>query len=517
MKSTGNNKYLRCLLAGLWLWTIQASAKSVLSADEFKYQHLMPFFDEFPGTTAEDAEFVTETHLFSLHYRDFSELRMRVPPENRASTGLYRVPGKPIRAKATAVTESNGQEGVVHLRIGAHTDTLEHIEPKSRKRPSIASYKMPLFSESAIVHGQAYGLIYIESAITGNETFEVEIEGAVRAPWFKLNRDSLAEWQNRIRDYPAPWAELQGEHAILTLPSAMIRDLDDPEPVVRAYDQLVIDANRFAGLHPNSKDWLDRAPELPVRFVLDCQTTFAEAAHNGYPIVLYWLRYKKNPYHYLQPAWILDGYLVRHELGHNYEPLLPGDNLSHQPDTQPVLQLGFETPGSTQVFANLQIYAHQFHTWYFPYSIAGSPPDYSSHLMSGTLPKVNLFYYFPILIHFNKHLERLKGKSVIHELWTEDYNQRTPEKNAFLLTLLDYYGPGLYTQLYKNFRRLPATELPETQQQRTDYFYQQLCLITGQDLTPVFKFWEVPVSDETILRVQAEGYNYPQWIRHSGL
>ena len=77
------------------------------------------------------------------------------------------------------------------------------------------------------------------SRCTGTLFFSADftITGAVKAPWFKLGRDSQEHWRETLRHEPAPWADLEGDHAVLTLPSIRIRDLDDPTPIIRFYDQ----------------------------------------------------------------------------------------------------------------------------------------------------------------------------------------------------------------------------------------------------------------------------------------
>ena len=360
----------------------------LFSEPEQTYQHLMPSGDEFPGSVPKGAERINQTLLFSLHPRSFSELRLHFPPINRKSTGLYRVPGEPVTIRVDSAP-GNTSHRRPFIRIGAHTDNLINIPPSQRKRVAFASDIMKL--EEAIQHDRdwASGLIYFESNGVGTDSFEVTIFGGARAPWFKLGRDSLAQWNDEIRHYPAPWAELEGEHTILTLPSAMIRDLDDPIAVVTAYDQLVRDANALVGLTPDSSEPMDKAPDLPFRFVIDIQSDYGSRSHSEYPIVLWWLE-NDNPMLYLEPDTIRSGYILRHELGHNYEP--------HN--------FAFEPPGAAQTFANLFIFAYQYN---------------SGHWFLDTRREGSAFYYYlPSLSYVLDSISFIIGEGYDRTIWNPD-------------------------------------------------------------------------------------------------
>ncbi len=457
---------------------------TLFSDPEQTYQHLMPAGDEFPGRVPKEAERITKTIRFSLHPRNFSELRLSCPPKNSQSTGLYRLPGEPVTFKAEPVSGSS-LGSTLFIRIGAHTDCLKDIPLSERKRVSRASDRMSL--QKKVLHDRdlASGLIYLESDSTGTDSFNITISGAVKAPWFKLGRDSPAQWLDEIRYYPAPWAELEGEHTILTLPSAMIRDLDDPVAVVTAYDQLVKDANALVGLSPDASEAVDKAPDLPFRFVMDIQTQFNDRSHSGYPIVLWWLE-DGNPMQYLDLSYIRAWNLLRHELGHNYEPA----------DT------AFEPPGARQAFADLFISAYRYNSGYW--------------FVDGEITDDMLYYYAPVFSYLWDIFSAIT-KRYDSTLWNPDMDVMQPKKSAFIMTLLTSLTSKPITELYRQFRRLPEEKLPHLQQEKTDYFFESLCEHSGQDLTLLFKSWLVPVSPEAYQRVSEKDYRHPRWLYHDGL
>ncbi len=74
---------------------------------------------------------------------------------------------------------------------------------------------------------------------------------------------------------PAPWAELAGKTLIWTVPSTLIRHLDDPESLLKLWDEVVTAQDEAVAL---------RKRERPERIVLDRQIS-AGYMHSGYPIM----------------------------------------------------------------------------------------------------------------------------------------------------------------------------------------------------------------------------------------
>ena len=61
---------------------------------------------------------------------------------------------------------------------------------------------------------------------------EVTIDGAVPARHYVHGQTSTNEWKRTIRSHPAPWGELETKKVIVTLPSSVLRDLDDPSALM---------------------------------------------------------------------------------------------------------------------------------------------------------------------------------------------------------------------------------------------------------------------------------------------
>ena len=501
-------QWAKMIASGVCLCLLAATgqADSRFSDPREQYRHLMPQGADFPGTVAEDAERISRSFRFSQHPRDFADLRLRFPPRNRKSTGLYRVPNEPLVITVRPVDGYGAlspEQAGLQLVVGAHKSfpAGARVEGHRRRWPQ-APFILTQGEQTDAVEktdgGLATGLVYLQASRAGTGSFDITITGAVRAPWFKLGRDSLTHWQEVLRHDPGPWAELEGEHAILTVPSAMIRDLEDPEPVIRFYDQLVQSVHVLVGLDTGARDTRDLAPDLPFRFVLDPALIDRSPrlwwASAGYLIELNWLGFG-HPYRWLEPDNAVVAAIVMHELGHNHEPV----------------DRAFEPPGAGEAFADLINYADQSRKGYICVAKRLSWGDFCSDLS---------FSLTASLGHLVLFIDNLFMPGIYEpRIWVEDKEAGKLQKRAFMLKLVRHLSHEFVPGLYSRFRHTPQEALPDpdNQQQKTDFFFELLCEVTGQDLTPLFQDWYVPVSDQAYQRVADKGYDIPPWVRHDGL
>ncbi|MCY4473642.1 MAG: M60 family metallopeptidase, partial [Kistimonas sp.] len=452
------------------------------------YRNLMPMGQNFPGSPPADTERISRTLHFTQHPGNFDLLRLRRAPGHRRSTGLYRAPDDaPLTISLDSVT---GNLSAI-LRVGAHRNTpnQQHL-PEREISGTLLAEGVQVFTATTS------GLIYIESGVGFSGAFDITISGAVKAPWFKTGRDNLAQWQNEIRYYPAPWAELEGQHAILTLPSAMIRDLDDPTGVIAFYDKVVQDVNALVGLSEQAEDARDRAPDLPFRFVLDSAFTKTRVyAISGYPISLNWITFN-DPFVWLTPEHPQTRAALLHELGHNYEPK----------------SYRAEPPGAQQAFADLINYGYQSREGYWFLADLTDPGGrYRRDFYYAYFP----YYYLSRFIY----TEPPRRSTYVPGVWGDDRNAFWAEKHAFMIQLVRRLSHEFIADFYREFRHTPENALPDSNdpQARTDYFFETLCKVTHKDLTGFFKNWHVPVSQDAYQRVADKGYTVPAWSGHDGL
>ena len=484
-----SHQRIRKMTACLCLWLLANTGQAFwpLSKPQEQYGHLMPSREEIrgsAGTALAQAERVTATMTFSQHPTSFAPLRLKQEPKNIKSTGLYRLADEPVTI--TVVPDSANRSGVMpRLRVDI-----------GRRHP-MENYKKDL-SFSAPLHEGTHkdqqwrpGLLYLESDETGTDSFDITIEGAVKAPWFKLGRDSQEHWREVIRHEPAPWAELEGERAILTLPSSMIRDLDDPRPVIRFYDEMVADVNALMGLDTDAEDLRDRAPDLPFRFLLRPPLYHDKrvAAYSGYPIRLNWI-YHGDPFVWLTPDDLRTRSVVLHTLGFNHGAYR--DQLS--------------LPGAEGALADLMEYGWQ------------ARQGYALLAQRTNWPWIRLdFHYsytpwgYPLmwLCHlFDKTWCRYDAR-----IWVPGPYVSWAQKHAFMIQLVSHLSPDFIGLMYSRYRHTPEEELPGrgNPEQQSDFFFEVLCEVTGQDLTLFFRHWKVPVSSDAYARVAAMGYEKPGW------
>ena len=228
---------------------------------------------DFPGTVPDDAP------------RSVRSLRFDARVPGWHSTGLYLAPGDELRMIVHSPDPSQWR-----YRIGCHVDNLWH-KSHWQRWPNISvtgrlAASPPVAPTAAgesgtaqmaeVVAGSPFGgLIYLEPIGSPAQDLVLEIHGATAAPWWRRGQTSAAQW-HELRTAPAPWAELQGEHLILTVPSAAVRNLEDPAPLMEWWDRVVAEQFALGSEQP--------APR-PERFVTDIQIS-AGYMHAGYPIMM---------------------------------------------------------------------------------------------------------------------------------------------------------------------------------------------------------------------------------------
>ncbi|XP_070803584.1 TRPM8 channel-associated factor homolog [Pituophis catenifer annectens] len=187
------------------------------------------------------------------------------------STGMYAPPATTV----TLLFSSSTLNAKLQVQIGCHTDSL--VNHKEWKRPPVVTRRFPVERERMEVSSLWGGLLYIivpENSSLGY--FSVTIKGATQAPYFKHGETNIQDWQDTIRHYPAPWAELETENIILTLPSDAVCSHDGIAFLLQTWDQMMRAITQLAAI-----------PSIfprPERIVADVQIA-AGKMHAGYPVM----------------------------------------------------------------------------------------------------------------------------------------------------------------------------------------------------------------------------------------
>uniref|UniRef100_F6V8T6 Peptidase M60 domain-containing protein n=1 Tax=Callithrix jacchus TaxID=9483 RepID=F6V8T6_CALJA len=186
------------------------------------------------------------------------------------STGLYLLEGQNAEVSLSEAAASAG----LKVQIGCHTDDL--TKARKLRRAPMVTHQCCMDRTSQSVSCLWGGLLYI-IVPKGRQLgpVSVTITGAVHAPYYKLGTTSIEEWKRQMQENLAPWGELAMNN-ILTVPTTKLQALENPEPVLRLWDEMTQAVARLA-----AQPFPFRRPE---RIVADVQIS-AGWMHSGYPIM----------------------------------------------------------------------------------------------------------------------------------------------------------------------------------------------------------------------------------------
>ncbi|XP_047449379.1 TRPM8 channel-associated factor homolog [Mugil cephalus] len=189
--------------------------------------------------------------------------------EEWISTGLYLSPGMKTYMSMPAEIVNKGWK----VQIGCQTDRLN---AKELKRAPCVHERFPVTSDMMQVWNLWGGLIYLvappKTQVKGPE---VTVQMAVPAPYYKSGVTTAADWL-LLRTAPSPWAELEFDNIILTVPSDVVRALERPDEVATLWNDIMRSIADLAAI-PH------KFPRKE-RFLTDVQISHGWM-HAGYPIM----------------------------------------------------------------------------------------------------------------------------------------------------------------------------------------------------------------------------------------
>ncbi|NCG00352.1 MAG: hypothetical protein GWP25_01000 [Euryarchaeota archaeon] len=268
---------------------------------------------DFPGAVPTQAARVTEIVSINGDYiglpSGFGYAGAR--SHGMLGTGLYAAAGETVNVTVPAsLVDQN-----VRIQIGAHSDSLWNKEELDR-HPKI--HRNWVIDSTNMHVGNTFGgLIYI--TFPPDSTFgmvNVTIENAVEAPRYIAGITTAQEWNTTQRLHPAPWAELEGEFFILTVPSSEIRNLYTVVELMNWWDTALQMEHNLSGYLPWTR--VERA-------VFDIQIS-AGWMHSGYPFMAHTVSVPDVTN--LSQISTQGDWGMFHELGHNHQWMdatLPGN------------------------------------------------------------------------------------------------------------------------------------------------------------------------------------------------
>jgi hypothetical protein len=389
----------------------------------------------FPGSVPADAKTVTKTVAVDL----------AIPQWH--STGLYAAPG----AKVWVSIPGEMATKKLSVRIGSHTDSLVNLD--SWKRSPEISRSFPLEAARTEVANPFGGLVYIVVPAKMKGVIDVSISGAVEAPLFELGKTSVADWKNRIRNAPGPWAEIATDRVIVTVPSVNVRDIENPTATLELYNRAFLAMADLRGIK--------RLNIQPERIVADEQIS-AGYMHSGYPVMT-WLDVQKKSVDFdmlSKESW---GHW--HEFGHNH-------------------QVGAWTPeGTGEVTNNL----FALYVWE---TVIGKA-DEDAH---------------PALkpLDFQKQWQKYDEGGRKFDDW---------KSNPFLalhsyIQLKNSFGWAPFKTVFREYEAMPEAQRPQSDQAKRDGWMIRFSKAVGRNLAPFYTAWGVPISAEAATEVK----DLPVWM-----
>lgn len=406
-------------------------------------QEVCPTASEYPGEVPEGASRVTR------------EVRFDASVARWVSTGVYAVAGEAIELTVDKRSLARG----LRVRIGAHIDELftdedqqsgfaedaEYSSDESEwKRWPELSFSWPIERATTRVASPFGGLVYI--VVTSDSADETAVEarvtvrGGVAAPRFVLGETSVFEWRERVRDEVAPWGELECDKIIFTLPSSALRELDDPEAVLRVWRKIML-----------CYEELSDAPfRRAERIVADVQPSLGYL-HSGYPIIGLLDDEDRALLTVLDRRKLVSEgqWGVLHELGHN------------------VQQPAWTFEGTDEVTNNVFVL-------------------FVMDVLCGIAPFEN-----PMLSEGIERAREYLRKSKKFAKWKDD-------PFVALATYADLqraFGWGPFAKVFAEYRSLDEAQQPKDDDDKRDQWLQRLSRACGRDLGPYFQAWGVPTSE----------------------
>ena len=350
-----------------------------------------------------------------------------------------------------------GQELVIKLRegssvrdgwsiaIGSHTDELFATEAPWRRWPT-AQVRITLEQETAALRSHTGGLVYFISDKDTINSLNATIENVVQAPYFDINNPSLIDSWCERRQSPGLWADLIGNHFMLSVPASSVRELNDPEAVVNFWDSVIESHCSLAGV-----ELAGRRPE----WIVSDEQPRAGYMHAGYPVVTQ--LDVAQPSHEgtvdaslfnVERLYVKGSWGMFHELGHNLQ------------DSMWTFEGTGEVTCNIFTLHAMDVLCGQkpwIHTW-----LQGNVPAGQNYLKNGA-----------------KFEEWQRSAGVALLIYAQ---------------LARDFGWKAYQEVFKQYRKLEHPEKPRGLQEQINQWISRFSNVVGSNLCPVFELWGFPIS-----------------------
>ena len=371
------------------------------------------------------------------------------------STALYAAPGETVTVRVL----SEPIEGLT-AQIGAWLDPQDFDD---RHRMPRAHIRVPMTTPQTKIASPIGGPLYIDlpTTLTPDQSVTLEISGVIEMPRFRLDHTDLKDWQDRIRTLPAPWAELESDELVFTIPAKDIRNLDRPDLVMQHWDRV---HQAMQDLEPRSpRHWPDRQ----YRYVAEKKLSWGYMyCPSDAPIVI-----PTTAAHSMVNLENFDNQGPNELWGHYHEM-----GHSHQ---NPMWTFAGTGEVTVNIFTVLALN-----------TVNNYPLDFEG--MRTTPAKA--------LATMIKHYEA----DAPYDQWKSD-----PFLALQTYALLWHqFGWDAFRQTFRAYDDLKPHEQPKNDQEKRDQFVLRMSKAVGHNLYPYFTAWGVPISKA----VEEELKELPAWF-----
>ena len=385
----------------------------------------------------------------------------------RYTTGLYAVPGEEITLTVPEAFVTKGAQ----LQIG-HVDGARI----QNERTNLGRFPYSLVTSAAIdsaaeqetgnrrkvrLRNGFGGIVYI----IGHAGFDpgdtrINIAGGVRMPMFQLGKTDLEAWRREIRTYPAPWAEISSASAAVTLPSEMIRKLEQPNIAATGLEDVLRYQDDFVGFRPLRK--------YPHRVDTDIVLPPGVAGYNGghvSTVPFGWMETYLNPNEEFTGNW----WGLYHEIGHG-----------HQAPTWN--RIGNNADVSNNI---VLLYArHMFR------------PSETGKAMALMTLQARRDSFKEVRANFALDQKGRQGR------WVDGATPDYFGKLTMFAWLSDQFGWQTFVDAFRAYHA-PGFAAPKDIPEQHATLLVELSRATKIDLSAYFELWGAPVSDDARVRIAA--------------
>ena len=364
------------------------------------------------------------------------------------STGCYAAPGEVI-----SITIPQAWVGHAQAMIGIHRDAPAmsgYFDESGLHRDGFDLTKECDLDEAVTEMSSPYGgpvFLCLPNKNRAAAPFEITLGGVLRAPRFKSGVTSPEDWRQTLRKLPVPWAELESDSILISLPSARIRELDDPQVVLGFWDEVLAADAELACIPARRKviELVMVDADIAAGYMYTSTDRVVVPDDDSCALMLDVAKLRKVG------SW---GHF--HEIGHR-----------HQFDA-------IDFAGTEEVTVNL----------------------------------FTLYVYQKVL-HLDRHArhasaeeEAADAKMVTDYLAKPSFKKWQDEPFiglAFFYPIIDEFGWDPILRLYQDYRKVPRDQYPSSEAAKRDFFYQHLSRAMGRDLADYFKRWAIPVRSAAYL------------------